>query len=223
MTPRARSCSPTSGCCASSRQAHAKVTAVVSCPASTKVMISSRSWRSLMPSPVSSSRASISMARRSSPPAPLRRRCSMMPSTTRSSSARARRKRRLRGVGIIKTLGKIEKASSDTNCSAASMARPTPAASPTRSTPNSACPTTWSVTRDVCSIKSMGVPSAAAFSHPFSIWVPALLMIVARPSMRWRWNAGCAKRRCRRQNSPSLVNRPSPMSGFTRRMRLPFQ
>ena len=75
--------------------------AVVSWPAAKVVMISSRSCRSDMPSPVSASRAASSISSRSPLGAPPSRRCAIRPYIRSSRAVISCWKRRFAGVGQL--------------------------------------------------------------------------------------------------------------------------
>ena len=137
--------SSTSGCCDSRYHVHVSAIAVVSCPARNSVIISSWSWRSDIPLPLSSSVAASSTDSRSAGFS-LEARCAATnESSSASSRASARFCRRLRRVGTHDGSRRILFRRSLAASSTAIISPPTSFASRVTSAPNSVCTTIASV------------------------------------------------------------------------------
>ena len=81
--------------------------------------------------------------------------------------------------------------------------------SPLTSAPNSVFATISMVTAFIAAITSITLPC----SQPPLMRAAASAIVAASPFRRRRWNAGCARRRWRFQNSPSEISSPSPRNG----------
>jgi hypothetical protein len=63
----------------------------------------------------------------------------------------------------------------------------------------------------ISSNRSTGSPRAIRAGHRSICMVTTSVIVLTKPSSRWRWNTGKISRRRRCQGSPSLMNKPSPM------------
>ena len=68
----------------------------------------------------------------------------------------------------------------------------------------------------ISATRSIGSPRDARPSHRSSICSVQATIASAIATSRWRWNAGCASRRCRSQNASSLVSSPLPRLSLSR-------
>ena len=203
----------TSGWRSSAWRVQTSAVAVVSWPAMNMVMTSSRSWRSVMRSPVSSSSASMNMLSRSPRSRGSARRSAMSRFTVRSMTRTAARTRRSGRRGSHSGTPMKSRNRSRWR-SSARMASPTRrASSSSRPSENIAWAMIFMVTRDISDCMSSAAPEAAAGCHPRCMSSASSAIASAKPAIRLRWNAGAAMRRWRRQNAPSLVSRPRPRSG----------
>ncbi len=174
-------------------------------------MASSRSCLPVIRSPVSASSASMNMERRSPRSPPCSRRSAMMWATRPSRTRIARSNRMFEGVGRDGRKNSFWNLAFVTS-SAVPRAEETSPADEARSRPIMVRPITRSVSRLIASETPIPSPSR---HMPISCRT-ASVIVSAIAASRVRWNAGWAGFRCRRQNSPSLVSRPSPTIGLMR-------
>ena len=84
------------------------------------------------------------------------------------------------------------------------------AALPGRPVPKSASATIRKVSPDISSSIENGSAERVLPSHSLHRSTAARVIRAAIAAIRCRWKAGCARRRCRNQKLPSLVNSPLP-------------
>ena len=130
--------------------------------------------------------------------------------------------RRLKVVGHHSGDGRKLIARSFMSASTSLSVRPNSSAASSRFRLKSVRPTIPRVSRLISAATSSGAPLAPAASQRSSMARVASVMVVTKPVSRWRWKAGWASRRWRRQKSPSLVKRPSPTSTFIFAITIPF-
>ncbi len=172
--------------------------------------ISSRTWSSVQPRPVTGSfAASMSAIRAPWPVSACSRRIS---STSRVKISRSRLINRLRLIGSqdgsisesVPCLNITSITLSTTSLSTGAWGR--------TSKPKSERLSVTRVSRSVSVTRSTGSPSRAFSSQASSIsWVACTTLgpIAATAPRR---KTGCMVRRCERQSSPSVVSRPSPIT-----------
>ena len=110
-------------------------------------------------------------------------------------------------------IGKIAAACSAIELCSRVSARPTGAASPERSVPNSTRPMTSIVSVHISTPISMVPPGAHCATR-----LRVASTIAGANDCTWRWlNTGCTSPRWRCQTAPSAVSRPSPRNAFSGR------
>ena len=125
----------------------------------------------------------------------VRRRASIIPSTSRTIESRA-----------LVTSGLCGAASATTPTA---IWRPISSTSSAMSEPNSDPAVIVIVSLLISPVMSTTSPESASRSHRSSMVSVASVIEEPRAFSRSRWNAGCISRRSRRQSAPSSVSRPS--------------
>src|SRR5829696_2247026 len=192
--------------------AQVRAMAVVSWPASSNVITSSRVCSSV--------RAGLDANTSSTGhgPSATAHRPRMRSSTTFSRWALADRTRTATGSGERSSVRPPGAMASRKPASRLDNARVISGVGARMSEPNSARPTPSSVMADVSAMRSTSRPS----DHRSARRPAAQAKCGAYSAIRWGWKAGCRVRRWRRCASPSLVSRPSPSRSRARTSPRPF-